>query len=107
MGIEKSRPFWGLPSGTHDKGDRQRKTEWQLYKLADGGWLCLVVKPIGSRLWWYRYRFDGREKTLRIGEYTHVGLKEAREDHFAARKLLAAGIDPMAERKAESEAKQS
>jgi hypothetical protein len=33
-------------------------------------------------------------------------LKEARELHFAARKALAVGVDPMAERKAKTEAKQ-
>jgi hypothetical protein len=31
--------------------------------------------------------------------------KDARELHFAAKKLLAAGINPMGERKAEAEAK--
>jgi integrase len=82
------------------------KPNAKLYKLADGGGLCLAVKPNGSRLWWYRYRFDGKERTLSIGEFPHVGLKEARDEHFAARKLLDAGTDPMAERKAEVEAKQ-
>ena len=43
---------------------------------------------------------------MALGEYPLVTLKEARERHFAARKALAAGIDPMAERKAEAEAKQ-
>ena len=82
------------------------KPNAKLYKLADGGGLCLAVKPNGSKLWWYRYRFDGKERTLSLGEYPHVGLKEAREDHFAAHKLLDAGTDPMAARKARFEAKQ-
>jgi integrase len=43
---------------------------------------------------------------MALGEYPVVSLAEARERHFAARKKLAAGIDPMAERKAEAEAKQ-
>lgn len=43
---------------------------------------------------------------MALGEYPVVSLAEARERHFAARKILAGGIDPMAERKAESEAKQ-
>jgi hypothetical protein len=41
-----------------------------------------------------------------FGEYLLVGPKDARELHFAAKKLLATGINPMAERKAEAEAKQ-
>jgi hypothetical protein len=76
------------------------------YKLADGGGLCLIVKPSGARLWLWRYRFDGIEKNMSFGEYPHVGPKDARELHFAAKKLLAGGINPMAERKAGAEAKQ-
>ena len=76
------------------------------YKLSDGGGLCLLVAPSGSKLWRWRYRFDGKEKMMALGEYPLVGLKEARERHFAARKTLDTGVDPMAERKAEAEAKQ-
>lgn len=76
------------------------------YKLADSGGLCLLVAPSGAKLWRWRYRFDGREKMMALGEYPLVSLAVARERHLAARKLLAAGIDPMAERKAEAEAKQ-
>jgi len=43
---------------------------------------------------------------MALGEYPVVTLKEARERHSDARKALANGIDPMAERKAEGEAKQ-
>lgn len=77
------------------------------YKLADGRGLCLLVAPSGARLWRWRYRFDGKEKMMALGEYPLVTLKEARERHFEARKTLEAGIDPMAERKAEAAAKQS
>ena len=73
------------------------------YKLADGGGLCLLVAPSGARLWRWRYRFDGKEKMMALGEYPLVSLAQAREGHFAARKMLASGIDPMAERKAEAE----
>jgi hypothetical protein len=75
----------------------------QPYKLADGGGLCLLISPTGARLSRWRYRFDGTEKMMALGEYPLVTLKEARERHFAARQKLAAGIDPMMERKAEAE----
>lgn len=77
------------------------------YKLADGGGLCLLVAPSGSKLWRWRYRFHGKEKMMALGEYPLVTLKEARERHFAARKTLDVGVDPMAERKADTEAEQS
>ena len=36
---------------------------------------------------------------MALGEYPVVSLAQARDRHFAARKKLAAGIDPVAERK--------
>jgi hypothetical protein len=41
-----------------------------------------------------------------VGEYPVVSLAESRERQVPAYKLLATGINPMAERKAEFEAKQ-
>ncbi len=76
------------------------------YKLADGGGLCILIPPSGAKLWRWRYRVDGKEKMMALGEYPLVSLREARERHSEARKALANGVDPMAERKAEGEAKQ-
>ena len=76
-------------------------TSWQM-----GGGLCLLVPPSGAKLWRWRYRFDGKEKMMALGEYPLISLKEARERQAEVRKALANGIDPMAERKAEGEAKQ-
>ncbi len=77
------------------------------YKMADGGGLCLLVSPSGAKLWVWRYRIGGAEKNMAFGEYPLVTLKEARELHFAARKTLDSGIDPMAERRAESDARKN
>ncbi len=76
------------------------------YKLTDGGGLCLLVTPSGTKLWRWRYYFDGKEKMMALGEYPVVTLKEVRDLHHEARKKLASGVDPMAERKAEAETKQ-
>jgi integrase len=75
------------------------------YKLSDSGGLCLLVAPYGTKHWRLRYRYDGKEKMMALGEYPVVSLAAARERHADARKLLAAGVDPMAERRAESDAK--
>jgi len=76
------------------------------YKMLDGGGLSLLVLPTGTKLWLWRYQFNGGEKNMTFGEYPLVGPKDARELHFAAKKLLASGVNPMAERKAAAEAKQ-
>jgi integrase len=76
------------------------------FKMYDRDGLFLLVNPGGSKLWRWRYRFDGKEKLMALGEYPLLNLGQARELHFTSRKTLAAGIDPMAERKTEAEAKQ-
>jgi integrase len=57
--------------------------------------------PGGGKLWRWKYRFDRKEKTMAFGSYPDVSLVKARELHAAGRRTLAAGVDPMARRKAE------
>ena len=71
------------------------------YKVSDGGGLFLWVTPSGGRIWRWTYRHEGRAKLMTLGKYPDVPLVLARERHAEARKLLATGIDPMAERRAE------
>jgi integrase len=68
-------------------------------KLSDGGGLHLLVQPTGSKLWRLAYRFAGKQKTLALGAYPAVSLAEARGRRDDARKLLAKGVDPSAQRK--------
>jgi integrase len=51
-----------------------------------------------------KYRYAGKEKLISLGLFPHVGLKEARERRDEAKRLLANGIDPSANRKAERNA---
>jgi len=44
--------------------------------------------------------FGGKEKLLSLGTYPDLSLKEAREKRDAAKKLLAQGVDPSAQRQA-------
>jgi hypothetical protein len=83
------------------------KPKAKKYKILDGGGLSLLVLPTGTKLWLWRYQFDGGEKNMTFGEYPVVPPHEARELHVAAKKLLRTGVNPMAERKAEAEARQS
>jgi integrase len=80
---------------------RTAKPKDKPFLMAVGKGLTLLVNPNGSKLWRYRYRVDGKPKTLSLGAYPELSLKEAGEKRDAARKLLAAGVDPSAARKAD------
>ncbi len=64
------------------------------YQMPDGDGLYLEVKPNGSKLWRFRYRFRGQEHRLSLGEYPYISLKEARETHFIMRQQLARRQNP-------------
>ncbi|WP_034995523.1 tyrosine-type recombinase/integrase [Beijerinckia mobilis] len=66
----------------------------KVVKLSDGGGLQLWITPDGAKRWRLAYRFGGIQKTLAIGVYPAIGLKEAREARDSARRLLADGQDP-------------
>lgn len=57
--------------------------------MTDGGGLFLLVSPAGGKWWRYSYRFEGKQKQLSLGTYPDTGLKDARDKHIEARKLLA------------------
>ncbi len=84
---------------------RNAKAKEKPYKLSDSGGLFILITASGGKLWRYSYRFDGKQKTLSLGSYPDVGLKEARELHVAARKILATGVDPNENRKNNKAAK--
>ncbi len=85
---------------------RNAKPSEKPVKLFDGGGLYLEVSPTGGKWWRIKYRFGGKEKRLSLGVYPDVNLKDARNRRDAARKLLADGIDPGENRKAQKAAKQ-
>ena len=65
----------------------------KIIKLSDGGGLQLWITPDGAKRWRMAYRFGGVQKTLAIGVYPVIGLKEARQAREAARQTLARGQD--------------
>ena len=68
-------------------------------KISFGGSLYLLVMPRGGRYWHYHYRYGGKRKTLSLGTYPDVPVTRAQSRHRAARRLLAAGVDPSAGRR--------
>lgn len=88
-----------------DSKIRNAKPKDRQYKLYDNLGLFILITPKGGKWWRYRYRLDGREKTLSLGVYnprnlrTHVSLQEARDKRDVLAKQLKAGTDPSVERK--------
>lgn len=74
-------------------------------KISDSDGLYLLVQPSGGKWWRFDYRFDGKRKTLSMGVYPDVGLKDARARRDEARRQVANGVDPSAYRKASKTAR--
>ena len=77
---------------------KKAKPKEKQYKLADGEGMYLRVYPNNSKYWQLKYRFDGKHKTLSFGVWPEVGISEAREKRFEARKKIKQGIDPIQEK---------
>ena len=52
-----------------------------------------MQQPAGGKLWRMDYRHAGKRKTLALGAYPAVSLKDARVRRDEAKKLLANGQD--------------
>ncbi len=89
----------------NDTAIRNAKPKAAPYKLSDGGGLFLLVNTNGSKWWRHSYRFDGKQKTISLGVYPEVSLKDARGKHAEARKKLAQGTNPSVDRKLEKSAR--
>ena len=83
-----------------DTAVRNTKPAEKPIKLTDERGLYLLLKPNGSRWWRFDYRYGGKRKTLSMGVYPDVSLKDARNRRDEARKLLASDADPGENRKA-------
>ncbi|MDE0411646.1 MAG: tyrosine-type recombinase/integrase [Gammaproteobacteria bacterium] len=90
-------------TNTHIKAAKPHSSN---YKMADGGGMYLLVKKNGHKYWRLDYRFRGKRKTLALGVYPDVSLKDAREKRRQARLQLEKGRDPGEVRKEEKQARQ-
>lgn len=75
-------------------------------RYSDGGNLYLFITPGGGKRWTFLYRLGGKRREMGLGSAgAHgVGLREAREKAAEARRLVAAGRDPLEARAAEEKA---
>jgi hypothetical protein len=82
-----------------DVAVRSAKPLQKPYKLSDGNGLYLLVTPSGGRLWRVKYRVQGIEKKLSLGQYPAVSLAAARKARDAAREAMSTGQDPSIEKR--------
>lgn len=81
-----------------DAAVRQAKATGRDYTLPDYDGLTLAVSATGTRSWYFRYYWLGRQKRMSLGTYPEIGLKEARTRRDDARSLVAQGINPLRQR---------
>jgi len=85
-------------SGTNVRRVRARDKD---YTLSDTDGLALFVSARGSKYWYFRFCWGGKQQRISLGTYPEIGLKDARARRDEARSLVAKGIDPRAHRRHE------
>jgi hypothetical protein len=78
---------------------KSAKPKAALYRLFDGGGLCVCVHPSGAKSFQVRYKYDGKAQTLTLGRYPEVSLQLARQLRDSALAELAQGKNPVWEEK--------
>ena len=68
----------------------------------DGGTLYLAVAKGGSKSWVQRVTIDGKRRDIGLGGYPYVGLAAARQKAMENRTAIAAGRNPIAEKRRSS-----
>lgn len=73
---------------------RALKPRVDVYRIADSNGLAIEVRPTGSKLWRYRYRYAGKASMVTLGEYPAVTLADARAERDRMRALVKGGANP-------------
>lgn len=68
-------------------------------RYGDGAGLWLVVSATGARKWVFRFTFGGKVTEMGLGSADTVSLAQARDRAIEARKMVAAGKNPIAARR--------
>ena len=82
------------PKMLTDQKIKNLKEKDKQYKVTDEKGMFLLIKTNGGKYWRFKYRFAGKEKSLSIGVYPEISLKQARLKRDEAKKLLSNNIDP-------------
>jgi integrase len=68
-------------------------------RYPDGDGLYLKISPSGGKSWVLRIQVNGTRRDIGLGDARYVPVRTARLEAAAAKKLAAAGIDPLEERR--------
>ena len=68
-------------------------------RYSDGGGLHLFISKAGRKSWVQRITIDGRRRDIGLGGFPSVSLAKAREKATGNRTAVAAGRDPLAEKR--------
>lgn len=79
----------------HDRDSASAMTEYSDTEVAG---LKLAVSKSGRKYFWHRYRFRGRKKMLKLGEYPSLSVADARQMVNSNKNMLAHDKDPSDER---------
>jgi len=79
----------------HDIDSPSREMEYSDTEVVG---LRVLVSKTGRRFFYFRYRFRGRKRALRIGEFPSISLKDARQRCHEAKGSLSRDVDPALER---------
>lgn len=74
-------------------------------QYSDGSGLYLIVNELGNRKWIFRFTFAGKVRNMGLGSAEIVSLSDAREARNEARRLVAAGVNPIEARRQEKSTK--
>lgn len=74
---------------------KKAKPKEKDYFLNDGGGLRIRIKTNGSKIWEYRYTFNGKRRVTTFKSYPITTLKNARDKRREFLDLIANGIDPI------------
>ena len=80
---------------------RSLKPKPAVYRMADANGLCIEVRPTGTKVSRYRYRYLGKASIITIDEYPSTSLQVARAERDRLRALLRGGANPSQVAKAE------
>ncbi|KGE78552.1 tyrosine-type recombinase/integrase [Halomonas salina] len=73
-------------------------------RYSDGNGLYLMIPRKGTPYWMLRYTLFGKRREMTLGKHAHLSLAEARTKAIENQKSIREGLDPIEERKRDSQA---